>query len=294
MSNFCLGVHLSLGPRPRRSLDAAAAEGVRCMQMFASSPGAWRPPVLRELKVSEVAEGRRELGIDPLVIHAIYLINLASEDRGLVERSVQSLIAALEAGAVLGARAVITHVGSHGGRGFEAVAAQVAAALRRAADSAAGDVELLLENSAGTGGIIGSRIEELSALLSLAGGHQRLGIALDTAHLCAAGWDFAGDPGAARRLTAEVDYLIGMDRLRIVHANDSKLPPGSRRDRHANVGDGFIGLVGFRSLLAEPRLTGVPWILETPDLDSRLDDSQRFISLRRLQALAQEHAAAVG
>jgi deoxyribonuclease-4 len=255
-------------------------------QIFASSPGAWKAPVLGELKVAEVTRGLARNGIEPLVIHAIYLINLASEDALLVERSICSLIAALEAGAVLGARAVIMHIGSHAGRGFDAVAESVAVALKRIVEQAEGEVQLLLENSAGSGGIIGSRLEELAELVSRAGNHPRLGIALDTAHLCAAGWDFARDDEAAGRLVEEVDRLIGLDRLRVLHANDSKLPPGSRRDRHAVVGDGHIGLDGFRTLLAQPTLRAVPWILETPDLDARLEETERFLSLQRLRALA--------
>jgi len=292
MSNPVLGVHLSLGPRPRMTLEAAAAQGARCAQIFASSPGAWKPPVLRELRLSEIAEGRRKHRIEPLVVHAIYLINLASEDRRLVERSIDALAATLEAGAAMGARAVITHIGSHAGRGFDAVAGQVAGTLTEIAARAPGDVRLLLENSAGAGGIIGSSLEELAELLARAGDHPRLGVALDTAHLCAAGWDFAADSNAAGRLADQVERQIGLQRLEILHANDSKVPPGSRKDRHANVGEGFIGLDGFRSLLAETRLCRIPWVLETPDLDIRLDEAQRWISLRRLLGLADEMVAA--
>lgn len=288
MSNPRIGVHLSLGPRPRLSLESAAAQGAACVQIFASSPGAWKPPVLRELKVAEVVRGRQALGLEPLVIHAIYLINLASADGGLVDRSIRSLGVTLEAGAALGARAVITHIGSHAGQGFEAVADRVAGALRRVLQTAPAGVDLLLENSAGAGGIIGSGLDELAGLLARTGDDPRLGIALDTAHLCGAGWDFAADAESPQRLVAEVDRQIGLERLRILHANDSKVPPGSRRDRHANVGEGAIGIDGFRRLLAQPALRAVPWLLETPDLDSRLDDAERFGSLRCLVSLAGE------
>lgn len=282
-----MGAHLSLGHSPRLCLEEAAAQGVGCMQIFASSPGAWKPPILSELRVDELRAARADLGVNPLFIHAIYLINLASADRTLVGRGKGSLTATLRAGSVLGAAGLVTHIGSHGGRGFAAVAQQVADALLAVLDVTPEDIDLVLENSAGAGGIIGSSLEELAELLDRAGRPARLKVALDTAHLCGAGWDFT-QPDSAPRLVNEVDRLIGRDRLLVLHANDSRAPVGSRRDRHANIGEGHVGLEGFRTLLAQPALTCIPWIVETPDLDSRLNDGQRFGSVQTLRRLAAE------
>lgn len=281
-----LGVHLSLGRNPHLSLGDARLHGARAVQIFASSPGAWKPPVLRELQAPDLIAAREEQGITPLVIHAIYLINLASPNPTLVSRSIGSLIATLRTGSALRAAGVVTHIGSHGGRGYEDVAGQIAGALNRIVDETPADIDLFLENSAGAGGIIGSRLAELEDLLDRTGRPERLKIALDTAHLCGAGWNFASE-GEARRLAAEIENGIGFDRLALIHANDSKVPCGSRKDRHANIGEGHIGLDGFRSLLAEHRLRQVPWILETPDLDSRLEPRERFGSLAHLRELAR-------
>jgi deoxyribonuclease-4 len=287
MATLKIGVHLSLGEHPGLSLLAAHGQGARCLQVFCSSPAAWKPPVLSDRKMAELAEARLELNMDPLVIHAIYLINLASSDPLLAGRSKTSLIAALEAGEQLGATAVITHLGSHAGAGYEQVADQVASGLSEIVETASGDVALALENSAGSGGILGADLGELADLINRAGMHRRLRVVLDTAHLCAAGWDFC-DPASARRLVDKIGETFGLDRLVAIHANDSKRPVGSRRDRHANVGEGFIGAEGFTRLLENQALRSVPWILETPDLDTRLPDGDRFASLRRLRDLAEQ------
>jgi deoxyribonuclease-4 len=281
-----VGVHLSLGAAPIESLAEAHEEGAACIQIFASSPGAWKPPALSERKIQDLQHARSNLAIDPIVIHAIYLINLASSDPVLVHRSLSSLIHTLHAGAACGAGAVVTHLGSHGGRGFEEVAGAVANGLLEVAESTPDTIELLLENSAGAGGLLGSEMWELADLLDRCGGHARIGVALDTAHLCGSGWDFTQD-GAAHRLLKEIEGRIGLDRVKVIHANDSKVPPGSRRDRHACIGEGFIGIVGFESLLAQPGLRRIPWILETPDLDTKLPKEERFRSLRTIRSLIQ-------
>lgn len=285
-----IGVHLSLGPRPEQSLRAASACGATCVQIFASSPSMWRPPAIDEKKGHALRQVREELGIDPLVIHAVYLINLASADPVLVERSIASLIQTLRVGVDLSARGVITHLGSHGGRGYETVANAVAAGLVRILNETPEEIDLVLENSAGSGGILGSRIEELGDLIDRAGRPSRLKIALDTAHLCGSGWDLT-DPAAPGTLVETVEDLVGLDRLLVLHSNDSLVPVGSRRDRHANIGDGHIGLNGFRNLLTEPALAARPWILETPDLDTRLPEDRRFGSLLRLRALVEERCS---
>ncbi len=257
------------------------------MQMFASSPGAWKPPIVQELRTADLVAARREFDIDPLFIHAIYLINLASADPLLVNRSKASLVATLQAGSELAAAGIVTHIGSHQGRGFETVSNQIASSLLDILAKTPPDIDLVLENSAGAGGIIGSSMEELAELLELSAFHPRLKVALDTAHLCGAGWDFS-DSAVAASLAADIERSIGLDRLVLIHANDSKQPPASRRDRHANVGEGHIGDTGFRSLLVQPALTAVPWIVETPDLDTRLEADERFGSVATLRRLRAE------
>lgn len=283
MSSLNVGGHLSLGRTPRSTVEWAGENGFNSMQIFASSPAAWKPPVIDERRAADFVLARAQYGINPLVIHAIYLINLASENPALVARSKGSLRAAMKAGAALGATGVVTHIGSHGGRGFEEVAGQVGRALLDVVNAAPDGVQLILENSAGAGGLIGSGLEQLRELLDRAGRHARLSVALDTAHLCGAGWDFQ-QPGAAPRLVKEVEHTIGLDRLILIHANDSAAPCGSHKDRHANIGKGHIGLEGFRNLLAQAALRRLPWILETPNLEQRIDDlaNLRALSIQPL------------
>ncbi|MGH2444201.1 MAG: deoxyribonuclease IV [Chloroflexota bacterium] len=289
MSDIVLGVHLSLGRKPVESLARASASGARAAQIFASSPGAWKAPIWQREQAEIVWRARTDHAIDPLFIHSIYLINLASENPDFLVRAKASLIATLHAGSMLRAAGVITHIGSHGGRGYEQVADQVAASLLEILAGSPGEIDLILENSAGSGGIIGSELQELGDLLSRCGWPARLRVALDTAHLCAAGWDFRA-PGTTESLIEQVHTHIGLDRLVVLHANDSKVPCGSRRDRHAVVGDGYIGLDGFRALLLQPALRLLPWILETPDLGEG-DPDARWVSFARLSALAAETGA---
>jgi deoxyribonuclease IV len=273
-----VGGHLPLGRKPRETVRRAADNGFTCMQIFASSPGAWKSPIFDEARVSELVAARRDYGVDPLLIHAIYLINLASAEPALVARAKHSLIDALITGAKLGATGVITHIGSHRGRGYCAVADQIGVALDEVIESSPDAVDLILENSAGTRNIVGSELGELGDLIRRAHSHSRLKVALDTAHLCGRGWDFQKE-GEAERLQRELEQTIGIERLAVIHANDSLLPCGSRRDRHANIGTGHVGLDGFRSLLAIEDFRRVPWILETPDLEMRVEDLTKLRAL---------------
>jgi deoxyribonuclease-4 len=279
-----VGGHLSLGRNAVDVVRSAHDSGFGSMQIFASSPGAWKPPVIDAAAASDFAAARQRFEVDPLVIHAIYLINLASPDETLVRRSASSLVATLRAGSTLRAAGVVTHIGSHGGRGFDEVVDQVAANVRGIIGAAGDDIDLMLENSAGAGGIIGATMQELGEIIARAGRPERLKVAIDTAHLCGAGWDFT-DPDAALRLVREIENFIGLDRLALIHANDSSQPAGSRKDRHANIGAGHIGQEGFRHLLAQPALRRIPWILETPDIERRADDLRTLRSLLPVSAL---------
>jgi deoxyribonuclease IV len=290
LSALNVGAHVSLGPKPEKAVESAAAMGFRSMQIFVSSPGAWRLPSFDEDRIARCNESRREWGIDPLFIHSVYLINLASADPALVKRSRDSLIFALQAGATLGASGIITHVGSHQGRGYEAMADQIALLIREVLDQTPSHVDLILENSAGMQNMVGSDLAELGDIVSRAGSPPRLKVVIDTAHLCGTGWDFEVD-GEAERLVFKLDRVVGLDRLAAVHANDSRVPCGSRKDRHANIGEGHIGLVGFGRLLSQPALGCVPWILETPNLEARVQDMRRLLDLAAANCLAVEEVA---
>ncbi|HZS93873.1 MAG TPA: deoxyribonuclease IV [Chloroflexota bacterium] len=275
MAELNVGAHVSLHGNPASAVEETRNQGFRSMQIFASSPGAWRPPIVDPPVFAAFVEARRGLGVDPLFIHAIYLINLASADESLYHRSISSLIRTLEAGRMMEARGVITHIGSHAGNGFETVADRIAGGLTEILNRAPGGIDLILENSAGAGGLVGASLDELATLIKLTGRPDRLKIALDTAHLTGAGWDFRAE-GGADRLVDEIEAKVGLDRLAVIHANDSAQPVGSRKDRHANIGEGHVGEEGFRNLVAQPALRAVPWILETPGLEERERDQHRL------------------
>ncbi len=201
--------------------------------------------------------------------HATYLINLASPNKELYEKSVTCLISNLSVGRGMASSGVVLHVGSHMGAGFETVIAQIAEAFKRALDTADSapdgvqDCPILIENAAGTGGTVGRSLEEIEALIDACGGDERLGICIDTQHLWASGVDYS-TIGGTNKLVKEIDDRIGIERLRCLHLNDSKIELGGNRDRHANIDEGTIGTKGLAPLVGHPRIRDLPLLLEVP------------------------------
>jgi len=192
-------------------------------------------------------------------------------------------VGAVAAAEQLGADAIVTHVGSHQGAGFEAGLERVRTALLRTlAESDGSGVRILLENTAGAGGTMGVDFDELGAMIAAADSHPRLGICLDTAHLFEAGFDLRSAAGLDEAL-ARLDAACGLDRLGMLHLNDSKTPIGSNRDRHENIGEGEIGLDGFRAIVTSPALADLPGILEVPGFDG---DGPDALNVQRLRDLA--------
>ena len=222
----------------------------------------------------------RDAGVGPNFIHGIYLVNLATADPEHLRKGVESLTADMRLAGGLGVAGVIFHVGSHKGLGFGAVLPQVAEAIRDVLAESPPDVWLCLENNAGAGDSIGSRFAELGAIRDAAG-DDRVRVCFDTCHAFAAGYDLT-DPAALDAALAEFDREVGADALVAVHANDSKTPLGSGRDRHENLGWGSIGLDGFRNLLARDAFRAATWLLEVPGYKGGGPDR---LSLRVLKAL---------
>jgi len=258
--------------------------GCEAVQFFAGSPRTWKPQIYRDADAEKFRETRADSPIRFVVIHSIYLINLASAKEDFYENSVTSLNGAVAAAEQLGADAVVTHVGSHQGAGFDEGLVRVQAALRRALEESDGSlVRILLENTAGAGGTMGVDFEELGAMIAAADGHPRLGICLDTAHVFEAGFDLRTAAGLDEAL-ARLDAACGLDRLVMLHLNDSKTPFGSNRDRHENIGEGEIGLDGFRSIVTHPAFADLPGILEVPGFDDKGPDARNVQLLRDLAA----------
>ncbi len=261
-----IGAHVRGGGTLIPSLDAGVAIGATSIQVFVQSPRMWKPSQYAPAVLEAYREAQRDHPtITDTFCHATYLINLATSDPELYEKSVAALSHNLAVGRAMGASGVILHVGSHKGVGFEEVVDQVVRAFTRALDDAGADTEcpILIENAAGAGGTVGRSLEEIEALLEASGRDERLGVCLDTQHLFASGVDYA-TPSAARRLLKDVDRRIGIERLRCLHLNDSKTAFGSNRDRHANIGEGEIGEAGLAALVGHPAVRELPLLLEVP------------------------------
>jgi deoxyribonuclease IV len=282
-----LGGHCSGGIK--KALENAHSFGMDSVQLFAQSPRTWRFPDHDAADLEAFKARREELGIGAVAIHAVYLLNLASPKADFYEKSVETLSKTVDAACAIGAEAVVFHVGSHQGAGFEAGLERVVPALAQALERCSETTWLCMENTAGTGDTIGRSLEELAALYEALDRHPRLGVCLDSCHLFASGYDVT-DPGELDRVVNEVDRLIGLDRLRCLHVNDSKTPLGSNRDRHDNIGDGLMGnkLAVF---LGHPKLQGLPALLEVPGTDGHGPDAEQMKKLRKLYARATRRSA---
>ncbi len=260
-----IGAHVSPAGGLPNAIERGVERDCRAIQIFNQSPRMWRPSAFREQDVAAFCEAMQASQIDAVLIHAVYLLNCASDDPDIREKSLLSLTQSLRVGHEIGARGVVLHPGS-------AKTGDPAAAIRRSGETiraALADSEgcpLHLENTAGAGGTLGRSIDELAALLQAAGDDERLGLCLDSCHLFASGYDIRSHAGMDE-LTSEIEQKIGLERVGSLHLNDSQTPLGSNRDRHANVGQGELGEQGCKAFLAAPALQNLPCILETPGVN---------------------------
>jgi deoxyribonuclease-4 len=259
--------------------ERAAAIGANAVQLFAQSPRAWRFPQHDPEVLAGYAERASQAGIEASVIHAIYLCNIASPDDVIYDKSVATLQSTIETGCAIGAD-VVFHVGSHLGSGFDTGLERAVPALEQILERCTDDTWLLIENSAGTGGTMGRSLEELATLVERLDRHPRLGICLDSCHLWASGYDVT-DPAVLDALLDEFDQLIGLERLRALHVNDSQTALGSNRDRHANLREGLIG-DGLSVFLGNRRLQDLPAIVETEGQHGKGADEEEIRKLREL------------
>ena len=272
------GAHLSGGVKA--APERAAEIGANALQLFVQSPRAWRYPNHDPDLLAGFGERAREAGIEATIVHAIYLCNFASPDDELYAKSVSTLRSTVDTACAIGADGVVFHVGSHLGSGFEAGVERAVPALEQVLESCSDSTWLLIENSAGTGGTIGRSLEEVATLVERLDGHPRLGVCLDSCHLWASGYDVT-DPKALDELLDRFDALIGLDRLRALHINDSQTELGSNRDRHANLGEGLIG-DKLSVFLGNRRLQHLPAIVETEGQHGKGADEEEMRKLREL------------
>jgi deoxyribonuclease-4 len=254
-----------------------------CVQLFVQSPRAWRFPEHDSKDLEAFRKQREELGM-PALVHSLYLVNLAAPDDEIYRKSVDTMRSTMDAACAIEADAVVFHVGSHLGAGFEAGLERAVPALTQVLERCGERTWLLMENSAGAGGTIGRSIDELAVLFDALGRHERLGVCLDSCHLFVSGVDVT-DASAYDTLLREVDERIGLDRLRALHANDAKAPLGSNRDRHDNIGDGVMG-EGLGVFLAHAQVQALPVVLEVPGADGHGPNADEIQKLRDLHARA--------
>jgi deoxyribonuclease IV len=255
------GAHVSAAGGISKAIDRVEEIRGNAVQVFTQSPRMWRPTEHAPEELERFRARRRQARVKHVSCHALYLVNLASRDRAIRKASLTALRATLETAQGIGADAVVFHVGSHLGYGFEAAVRKIAPMLRDLLDLTTDELWLCMENTAGAGGTIGRGIGELEALCDAAGGHPRLGVCLDSCHWWASGVDVS-DPDALDAAVSELDARIGLERLRCLHVNDSKTPLGSNRDRHEYVGQGLIG-DGLATFLSHPAFAGLAAIVET-------------------------------
>jgi deoxyribonuclease IV len=278
-----IGIHTSIAGALENSAHRAAELGANTFQIFSSSPRQWKASVPTPQGVLAFRRAREKHGLDPLVIHDNYLINLASAHESVRALSIEAFRGELARAIAIGADYLVAHPGNYKGcsieRGILNFLEGVAAA---GAGLNFGKLMLLIENTVGAGAQLGSRFEELHVMREYGATMTNLpiGFCLDTCHLLASGHDVSTAEGLKKTI-AEADRILGLENVRVMHANDSKTPLGSHVDRHANIGEGYIGLEGFRRILGSGRLRNKAFILETP-VDKDGDDRRNLETLKSL------------
>jgi deoxyribonuclease-4 len=278
-----IGLHTSIAGALERSATTAAELGANTFQIFSSSPRQWKASVPSASAIKLLNAAREKFDLTPLVIHDNYLINLASANEGIRKESIEAFRGELVRGIAMGAEYLVAHPGNYKGQTIEQGIFHFLQGVAAAADGLVFDkLMLLVECTAGAGAQIGGRLEELHAIREYAAQmtHLPVGFCLDTCHLLVSGYDIATEDGF-KKTVAEADRILGLDHVRVIHANDSKGALGSHMDRHEHIGQGYIGLDGFRRILTHPKLRNKAFILETP-VDHEGDDQRNLDTLKLL------------
>jgi deoxyribonuclease-4 len=274
------GAHCSGGIK--KAIDRATEIGADALQLFVQSPRAWRFPDHDPADLAAFCERRDTAALGAVLVHSLYLVNLASPKDDFYEKSVETMRRTVEASCAIKADGVVVHVGSHQGAGFDVGMERVVPALESVLELCSDTTWLLMENTAGAGGTIGRSVGELEAIFERLDRHPRLGICLDSCHLYASGTDVT-DRDELDRLLEEIDSTLGLERVRALHVNDSKAPLGSNRDRHDNI---LVGVMGEKLgvFLSHPAFQTLPAVLEVPGADGHGPNADEVRKLRELHA----------
>lgn len=279
-----IGAHVSAAGGISNAYARAQAIGCNAVQIFSASPRVWKRSIIADAEINKCLTFQKEYGIEKTVIHAIYLLNLASENPELVEKSRNVIEFDLRVDAALCGSGVVVHIGSHQGRGFEAINNQLVREVKQILANTPENSTFLIENSAGQNGKIGSDLNELRWLMDEVKS-PRLGWCLDTCHAFAAGYDLHNKKSDEKNIFAEIDRLHLWDSLKVIHTNDSRDPFASGRDRHENIGEGNIGSELMKSFLSHKNIQKLPLILEVPGVDHKSGPDAE--NVKRLKALVQ-------
>ncbi len=276
-----IGAHVSTAGGLVNAHERGVERGCEAIQVFNQSPRQWRPTRWKGPDVAAFLELMQDGPIRSVSIHAVYLINPATKDKEMRKKSADSLVHALSMGDEIGADGVVLHPGSTVGEPHEEALARVGEMIRHALGET-DSCPLLLEDTAGAGNTLGRSFEELAELIELSGGHERIGLCLDSCHMLASGFDIT----TADKLAGVIDdceKVVGKGRLRCLHVNDSQTPLGSNRDRHAIPGEGELGARGCAAFLSEPRFEGLPAMFEGPGTSGHAPDKVDVDRLKELR-----------
>lgn len=277
-----IGLHVSIAGTIDRAVDRALERGCNTFQIFTRNPRGWKFKTLENDEIAAFKDKLSRGNIYPVASHMPYLPNLSSPKKPVYNLSVKTLVTELERSGQLGLQYVVTHLGSHLGEGYEAGLERIRSACNHALSAVENDVLLLLENTAGQKNSMGHRFEDLQQIINGIQHDSRVGICFDTSHGFAAGYELRTEEGLSSTLKM-FDENIGLNRLEMIHLNDSKGDLGSNLDRHEHIGLGKIGVNGFRNILHNDVIRSRPLILETP-IDSRRNDVQNLKRVRQLAA----------
>jgi deoxyribonuclease IV len=275
-----LGAHMSISGGVEKAVARGQEIGCEAMQIFTKNSNQWKAKPLTSTEVTAFRDACQAAGIGPVIAHSAYLINLAAPDEALYEKSIQAFLDELQRCELLGIPYLVVHPGAHMGTGEEQGLKRITAAIDRIhRETPKMQAAIALEITAGQGTVLASKFEHFATILEQVDEPERLGFCLDTCHLLAAGYDFRTPEGYVQVMEAW-DDLVGIERIRVIHLNDSKKDLGSRVDRHEHIGQGCIGTKGFELLLNDSRLAELPMVLETPKEDDA--DVRNLATLRRL------------
>jgi len=275
-----VGLHVSISGALDKAADRAKEIGCDTFQMFTRNPRGWKFKAMDSEQVAEFKKKVKAYGLSPVVSHMPYLPNLSCPKKLIYNKSLKTLRAELDRCAKLELPYLVTHLGSHLGKGPEIGLERLVNAVNSAMSESNGHVRLLLENTAGQKNSMGSSFEDIRRILEGVKWKDRVDVCFDTAHAFAAGYDIRTGDGV-RDTLSKFDSVIGLERLKLLHLNDSKGELGSGRDRHEHIGLGYIGEKGFRALLKHEALRELPFIMETP-IDERRDDMGNIKKVREL------------